>query len=241
MHHPGRKATPAQIVAKAQSTNCKSIAYTYTEPTIFFEYAYDVALLAHQAGLANVFVTNGYMSMDMLSVFEKTLDGANVDLKSFRNDTYRRYVGAKLQPVLDSLIRMKELGIWVEVTTLVIPEINDDPAELREIAAFIAQELGTETPWHISRFFPTYKLTDHSPTPSQRLQQAREIGLEEGLHYVYVGNLRQGIGEDTQCPNCKTALIRRYGYLILANRMRGDRCPECGAVIAGVELGGLNQ
>ncbi|MBU1661415.1 MAG: AmmeMemoRadiSam system radical SAM enzyme, partial [Chloroflexi bacterium] len=185
----GRDATPKQIVADALDSGCRSIAYTYTEPTIFFEYAYDTARLAHAAGIANVYVTNGYMSTEMLETFHPHLDAANVDLKAFRDETYRRYVGAGLQAVLDSLISMKRLGIWVEVTTLVIPGINDDPCELREAAQFVAQELGTETPWHISRFFPHYKMGDIPPTPVETMRRAYEIGWEEGLRYVYLGNV----------------------------------------------------
>ena len=152
----GERASPEQIVSVARKAGSHSIAYTYTEPTIFFEYAYNTACLAHEAGLANVYVTNGYMTEEMLEIFHPCLDAANVDLKAFRDETYRRYVGARLQPVLDAMKVMKRLGIWLEVTTLVIPGINDDPAELRDAARFVAQELGVETPWHISRFFPAY-------------------------------------------------------------------------------------
>ena len=177
----GHRAAPEQIVTAAQSAGCQSIAYTYTEPTIFFEYACDTARLAHQAGLANLYITNGYMTAEMLDMFHPRLDAANIDLKAFREKTYHRYVGAGLQPVLDSMKAMKQLGIWLEVTTLVIPGLNDDSAELREAAQFVAQELGVDTPWHISRFFPAYKMTDVPPTPLATLQQARQIGLEEGL------------------------------------------------------------
>ena len=152
----GERASPEQIVSVARKAGSHSIAYTYTEPTIFFEYAYNTACLAHEAGLANVYVTNGYMTEEMLEIFHPCLDAANVDLKAFRDETYRRYVGARLQPVLDAMKVMKRLGIWLEVTTLVIPGINDDPAELRDAARFVAHELGVETPWHISRFFPAY-------------------------------------------------------------------------------------
>jgi pyruvate formate lyase activating enzyme len=167
-----REATSEQIVASALESGSRSIAYTYTEPTIFFEYAFDIAQLAHKAGLANIFVTNGYMSTEMLEAFHPYLDAANVDLKAFRKETYLRYVGAGLQPVLDNLKLMKRLGIWIEVTTLVIPNLNDDPSELRDVARFIVQELGANTPWHISRFFPGYKMTDRSPTPIQKLYKA---------------------------------------------------------------------
>jgi pyruvate formate lyase activating enzyme len=200
----GHKASPEQIVAATQRAGCQSIAYTYTEPTIFFEYAYDTARLAHAAGLANLYITNGYMTVEMLETFHPYLDAANVDLKAFRKKTYHRYVGAGLQPVLDSMKTMKRMGIWLEVTTLVIPGLNDDSAELRDEAQFIANELGVDTPWHISRFFPAYKMTDVPPTPLATLQRARQIGLEEGLHYVYVGN----IPDDNRTTGVKIPFVR---------------------------------
>jgi pyruvate formate lyase activating enzyme len=232
----GYEATPEEIVADARATDSRSIAYTYTEPTIFFEYAYDTARLAHAAGIANVYVTNGYMTTDMLETFHPHLDAANVDLKAFRNKTYNRYVGAGLEPVLDSMKTMKQLGVWLEVTTLVIPGLNDDPAELRDAAAFMARELGPETPWHLSRFFPTYQMTDRPPTPVETLERAQEIGLEEGLRYVYLGNVA---GEsNTSCHQCGRLLIRRRGYWIGENHVRDGRCATCGAPVAGVGMEG---
>ena len=245
----GEKASPEQIVTAAQRAGCRSIAYTYTEPTVFFEYAYDTARLAHEAGLANVYVTDGYMTGEMLETFnpprnggehDPYLDAANVDLKAFRDETYRKYVGARLQPVLDSLRVMKRLSVWVEVTTLVVPGINDDPEELRDAARFVAQELGVETPWHISRFYPAYEMTSVPPTPVATLQMAREIGLEEGLRYVYVGNVP---GEaNTFCHACGRLLIRRSGYWILENHVQPDgRCPDCGTPVAGVGMAGVKN
>jgi pyruvate formate lyase activating enzyme len=228
----GRKATPEQIVADARATNNRSIAYTYTEPTIFFEYAFDVARLARQVGLANIFVTNGYMTREMLELSHPYLDAANVDLKAFLERTYHRYVGAGLQPVLDNLKLMKKMGIWLEVTTLVIPDLNDDPAELRDVVRFIVQELGPDTPWHISRFFPGYKMLDRAPTPLHLLKNAQEIGLEGGLRYVYMGNVD---GEsNTVCHQCGGLLIRRTEYRVIENRIRNGLCPDCGADVAGV-------
>ena len=228
----GYEATPKQIVADALASGCRSIAYTYTEPTIFFEYAYDTARLSHAAGIANVYVTNGYMTTEMLETFHPYLDAANVDLKAFRDETYRRYVGAGLQPVLDTLISMKNMGIWAEVTTLVIPGINDDPAELRDAARFVAQELGVETPWHISRFFPHYKMEAIPPTPVETLQRAQEIGWDEGLRYVYLGNV--GGESNTVCHQCGRVLIRRRGYWVVENNIHTGHCPDCGARVAGV-------
>jgi pyruvate formate lyase activating enzyme len=235
----GRELAPEQTVAAALEAGCRSIAYTYTEPTVFFEYAYDTARLAHAAHLANIFVTNGYMSAEALETLHPHLDAANVDLKAFREKTYHRFVGAALRPILDNLKAMKRLGIWLEVTTLVIPDLNDDPAELRDAARFVAGELGPDTPWHLSRFFPAYRMTDRPPTPVATLLQAREIGLAEGLRYVYVGNVR---GEsNTHCHQCGRLLIRRCGYQIAKNCVRGGRCPACDTPVAGVGIDGAPE
>jgi pyruvate formate lyase activating enzyme len=228
----GREITAEQIVANAIDTHCRSIAYTYTEPTVFFEYAYHIALLASLDGLANIFVTNGYMGREMLEMFHPYLGAANVDLKAFRQETYRHYAGAGLQPVLDNLKLIKQLGIWLEVSTLVIPDLNDDPAELRDAARFIALELGSDTPWHISRFFPGHKMTDRPPTPIRTLYRAQEIGLEEGLRYVYLSNVAEE--SNTTCHHCGQILIRRQGYWIAENQIRLGNCPACGTPVAGV-------
>jgi pyruvate formate lyase activating enzyme len=228
----GRTTSPEEIVSNALITGSRSIAYTYTEPTVFFEYAYHIALLAHLDGLANIFVTNGYMSAEMLEIFHPYLDAANVDLKAFRKETYHHYVGAGFQPVLDNLKRIKQLGIWLEVTTLVIPDLTDDPAELRDAARFVAQELGPDTPWHISRFYPDYKMTDRPPTPIKTLQRAREIGLEEGLQYVYLGNVPGT--SDTVCPNCGYVLVRRDSFWTVVSHITNGICPVCSRPIAGI-------
>ncbi len=235
----GQKATPEQLVASAKRHGCRSIAYTYTEPTIFTEYAYDTAKLAHEAGIANIYVTNGYMTAgagEMLETFDPYLDAANVDLKAWSDEFYRQYCGARLQPVLDSLKKMKELGVWVEVTTLIIPTLNDSDEELQHIADFIAQELGVETPWHISRFHPSYKLMDKPRTPIATLNRAQEIGSAAGLRYVYQGNVPGSQGESTFCYNCGKLLIGRYGYRIMENHIEDAKCAYCGVEIDGVEM-----
>jgi pyruvate formate lyase activating enzyme len=233
----GQEATPQQIVAAAQEANCSSIAYAYTEPTVFFEYAYDTARLARESGLANIYVTNGFMTEEMLEAIHPYLDAANVDLKTFGDETYRRYIGARLQPVLDTLQVMKRLGIWLEVTTLVVPGINDDPGELENVARFVVEVLGAETPWHISRFFPAYRMHSAPPTPVETLRRAKEIGLAQGLKYVYVGNAPDAADQDTVCPACGKTLIQRHGFMVLSNRTRDGRCPECRSPIAGVNMG----
>jgi pyruvate formate lyase activating enzyme len=233
----GQEIEPETIVESAQNADCRSIAYTYSEPTIFFEYTYDIARLAKDAGIANVYVTNGFMTHMTIEAIHEYLDAANVDLKAFREETYRQYVGARLQPVLDSMKLMKELGIWVEVTTLLIPGVNDDRAELEDAATFIAEELGTETPWHLSRFFPAYKMRDVAPTPESTVTRAMEIGLEAGLQYVYAGNSQQNMS--TSCHECGESLVRRAGYVVVQNNVtEKGACPECGTPVAGVGMQG---
>ena len=228
----GRDITAQQIIDDVIARNSHSIAYTYTEPTIFFEYTFDIAQLAHKAGIKNIYVTNGYMTLEMLEMMHPNLDAANVDLKAFQDQTYKKYVGSGLQPVLDSLKKMKELGIWVEVTTLVTPGINDDYEELREIAHFIATEIGTGTPWHLSRFFPHYKMSNIPPTSVTTLTKAAEIGKEEGLEYVYLGNV--GGESNTYCPHCGSLLIRRRGYWIRKMNIEFGKCGQCKTGITGV-------
>jgi len=237
----GTQVRPEEVVRAAERYRCRSIAYTYTEPTVFFEYTYDVAKLAHEAGLVNVYVTNGYMTEEALDLLaprqgERLLDAANVDLKAFTDRFYREQCGARLQPVLDSLVRLKERGVWLEVTTLVIPTLNDGDDELYQIAGFIAAELGPETPWHVSRFHPTYRLLDKPMTPAATLRRAQDIGLESGLRHVYVGNLPSDSGETTYCPHCGEVVIRRSGYQVLSRHLRQGACATCGTAIAGIGL-----
>ncbi len=233
----GRESAPDDIVARARREGCRSIAYTYTEPTIFYEYAYDTSLRAHEMGLKNIFVTNGYMTEQMLDDYHPHLDAANIDLKAFRDETYRRYVGARLPPVLTAMRKMKALGIWLEVTTLIIPDLNDDAEELRDAATFILEELGPETPWHLSRFTPTYKMRDRPPTPVATLRTAEALGKEVGLHHVYVGNL---FGEsNTVCHVCGRLLIRRMGMGMQHTAVTPEgTCPNCATPVAGVGMAG---
>ncbi|MCG6892298.1 MAG: AmmeMemoRadiSam system radical SAM enzyme [Desulfobacteraceae bacterium] len=234
----GERVEAESVVRDALARRCRSISYTYTEPTVFFEFALDVARLAREKGLKNIFVTNGYMTEDALKMVLPYLDGANVDLKAFDDSFYRKVCGGALEPVLDTLRRMKSGGVLVEVTTLLVPGRNDDPEKLRELADFIAVDLGTDTPWHISRFHPTYRMTDVPPTPVETLRRARDIGLNAGLRYVYPGNVPGEDGESTDCWQCGSRLIHRWGFSIRDNRVRRGRCPDCGAAIDGVELAG---
>ncbi|MGA7875162.1 MAG: AmmeMemoRadiSam system radical SAM enzyme, partial [Desulfoferrobacter sp.] len=207
----GHGVPPEVIVEEAKQSNCKSISYTYTEPTIFMEYALDTSRLAHEQDIKNVFVSNGFMTEQSLQLIAPYLDAANVDLKAFSDDFYKKQCGARLDPVLKTLERMKNAGIWLEATTLLIPGLNDDESELRQLTRFLV-ELDREIPWHVSRFHPTYRLTDRPSTPVSTLHRAREIGLEAGLRYVYTGNVPGDDGENTFCHQCGSLLIRRMGF-----------------------------
>jgi len=231
----GHARTPEQIVAAAKETDCKTIAYTYTEPTVFFEFAYDTAILAKKEGLKNIFVSNGYMSNEAAHKIAPYLDAINIDLKAFTEEFYKEICGARLKPVLDLIQLMKELGVWVEVTTLIIPGLNDGEQELRDIARFV-KSIGPDIPWHVTQFYPTYQLLDLPMTPVATLRRAREIGMEEGLRYVYEGNVPGEGGENTFCYDCKTILIERHGLELRANRLQGGKCPECGTKIDGVGM-----
>ncbi len=228
----GEEVPPSAIVAAALKTRCTSISYTYTEPTIYFELAYDTARLAVEAGLKNVFVTNGYITPEALEVIRPYLHAANIDLKGFTDDFYKNICGAKLQPVLDAIRLYKEFGIWIEITTLVIPGHNDSDKELKDIARFI-RSVGEDIPWHVTRFHPTYKLTDQPKTPITTLKHAQQIGFEAGLRYVYEGNI-PGEGEDTVCWSCKKPLVKRIGFSVEGSRIKEGKCSYCSAVIDGV-------
>jgi len=229
-----KEFAPEEIVAEAQGNNCRSISYTYSEPTIFYEYAKDIAKIAVPKGIKNVFVTNGYMSRKMLDDFHPLLAAANVDLKSFNKETYRRVMRADIAGVLDSIAHMKELGIWIEITTLIVPDMNDSDSELHDIADFIAG-VGKEIPWHISRFHPQYKMTDRAPTPLSTLKRAYDIGKSGGLKYVYLGNVPGDDKESTYCWNCGETLIERAGFAVLKNKLSpGAKCPKCNSIIDGV-------
>jgi len=232
----GTRLTPEDIVADALKYRCKTIAYTYNEPTVFFELAFDTAKLAHKSGLKNVFVTNGYMTTEALEKISPFLDAANVDLKAFNDEFYKKYCSAKRSPVMDTLKRMKTLGVFVEVTTLLIPGLNDDPGELNDLAAFIVEDLGDDTPWHVSRFHPTYRLTDRPPTPVDTLLNARKIGMKAGLKYVYTGNVPGEASENTYCSKCNSILINRRGFSVMQNSIENNRCRSCGAAVHGVGL-----
>jgi pyruvate formate lyase activating enzyme len=233
----GEAIPPEQIVAGALRTGCKSIAYTYTEPTIFMELCNDCARPAKERGLANVFVSNGYMTREAIDFAADWLDAINVDLKAFSDEYYKRLCVARLQPVLDSISYIAQhTRIWLEVTTLLLPGENDSEDELRRLADFLVSEAGPDVPWHISRFYPQYKHTDSGPTPLQTMRRAEAIGKAAGLRYVYLGNVPGTTSENTYCYSCGRILIERVGYQIAANHIQDSKCPDCGTQIAGVGL-----
>jgi pyruvate formate lyase activating enzyme len=226
------KLSPGDIVGNAIKQSCRSISYTYTEPTIFFEYALDTARLAKENNLYNIMVTNGYMTLDALRVIAPYIDASNVDLKSFNDDFYSETCQGHLKPVLNSIREMKNLGIWVEITTLIIPDQNDSEKELTDIARFIA-ELDINIPWHISRFHPDYQFVNNKSTPLKTLNIAYNIGKKAGLLYIYKGNVLGDIIE-TLCSKCGEPLIRRNGFFIDFNSIQDSSCPSCGEYVAGV-------
>ena len=225
---------PDRIVAEAEKYQCKSISYTYTEPTVFFEYTYDVSLLAKHKEIKNIYVTNGYMSAEMINLYAPLLDAANVDIKGFSEKVYQKYIGGHLLPVLEACKKLKQKGIWLEITTLVIPNLNDNIQEIKSLAAFIYDELGSDTPWHISRYYPNYQIENIEPTPMATLKKLYEIGKTAGLEYVYLGNV--GSGADTICPICNTIIIKRWGNKVIENRASASECPNCHKKISGIGI-----
>ncbi len=228
----GVEIPPEDIVSRALANGDKSISYTYTEPTVFFEYAYDTARLASAKGLKNVFVTNGFMSKKCLLMIEPYLDAANIDLKSFSDKTYKNKIGGKLKPVLKNIVLMKDLGIWIEVTTLVIPGINDSEDELRKIAEFLAG-VDKTIPWHLSAYYPQYK-SNIPPTGIEKIADAISIGRNAGLKYVYGGNILGSDYENTYCAKCGNLLIKRTGFSVSDNNIENGSCIKCGEKIEGI-------
>lgn len=229
---PGDDATPEQVVKAAERAGCRSISYTYTEPTVFYEFAFDCARIAHERGIKNVFVSNGYTSLEAVKTIAPVLDGINIDLKG-DDEFYKKISGARLQPVLNTIQLMKELGVWVEVTTLIIPSYNDSEKTLGDIIEFI-KSVDPGIPWHVSQFYPTYKLLDQPRTPVATLKRAREMGIQRGLKYVYEGNVPGEGSESTSCPGCGELLVERHGYQIKGNTIGEGECPHCSLAIEGV-------
>ncbi|MGD2092139.1 MAG: AmmeMemoRadiSam system radical SAM enzyme [Candidatus Aminicenantes bacterium] len=229
----GESISPEQLVKTALRSRAQSIAYTYTEPTIYFELMLETAKLAKDSGIKNVMVTNGYISSQGLEMIAPYMDGANVDLKAFTDHFYKKYCGARLEPVLDTIKAMKQKGIWVEVTTLLIPGLNSDREELKQLISFILSVDAT-IPWHVSRFYPQYKLTDRPPTDPKTIFDILDTAKEMGLQYIYAGNISSGQWENTHCPQCSTLLIERQGYFTRILDLSNGKCRSCGHSIPGV-------
>ena len=225
---------PKDVVELAKSSGCPSIAYTYTEPTIFYEYMLETAKLAKESGIMNVMHSAGYINEEPLREICKYLDAANIDLKGFSDEFYQELTDATLEPVLRTLKILKEEGVHTEITNLIIPTKNDSPEEIKKMCKWIVENLGTEVPIHFSRFWPQYKMKNLSPTPVKTLEMAKRIAREEGLKYVYIGNVPGHGGENTYCPKCNRLLIQRVGFRVLRNNIKEGRCKYCGARISGV-------
>ena len=230
---PGQHTPPEAIIAATREAGAETISFTYSEPTIFMEWAQDIAGLAEKEGIRCVSVTNGYTAEQPIRDIAQNLIAANVDLKSFSQEFYHKTCGAKLQPVLDTIKLMRSLGIWVEVTTLLIPGLNDDPKELKELAEFLVST-DPAIPWHLSRFHPDNQMLDRSPTPVSTISQAREIGYAAGLRFVYSGNVWGDEGEHTRCPACREVAIERFGFSVRRNLLKDGKCPKCGETIEGI-------
>ena len=226
------EVSPEKMVDLAVEYGAKSIAYTYNEPTIFYPYAKDIGLLAKERGIKNIFVSNGFESEAMVSDMASWVDAANIDLKSWDDAYYKKVLKGGLEEVKSTLKQMVKAGIWVEVTSLLIEGHNDSETQIRAMACFIAQELGTHIPWHLSAFYPNYKMQDHHATKLATLLKAKAIAQEESLQYIYLGNI--GVEGSTKCPHCQTPVIERRGYGTLTNRLKEGRCPECSNIIEGI-------
>lgn len=228
-----RTLEPDEVVRNAIVYKCETVTYTYTEPTVFYEYMYDTAVLARRFNILNTVHTCGYINERPLRELAGLLDAADVDLKAFNEDFYGRICGGRLKPVLDAIVTLTEEGVWVEITNLVIPTLNDDPREIYDMCRWIYENAGPDTPLHLSRFFPYYKLKNLPPTPVETLLSAKKAAMDAGLRYVYIGNVRSE-GSNTLCPSCGKLLIERAGYHVLQNLVKNSRCPYCHTRIEGI-------
>ncbi len=225
--------SPAEIVRLARETQCHTLAFTYTEPVVFYEYMADCARAARAAGLRSLMISNGYIREEPMRALLPMLTAVKIDFKSFSESFYRDICAGRLTPVLDTLKRVVRSGVWLEIVTLLIPTLNDSEEEIRRLCGWILKELGPDIPLHFSRFHPAYRLRNLPPTPYDTLQKARTIGIQEGLHFVYIGNAPGLGGEDTACPSCKQTVIRRRGFQILENRIPDGVCPSCHTPLPG--------
>jgi len=227
-------ASPQEIARAADATGCASIAYTYAEPIVFYEYMYDCAVEGRKRGIRSVMISNGYINPEPMRQLCEVLDAVKIDFKAYTERFYREICRGHLKPVLDTLVLLKQIGIWFEMVYLVIPTQNDSPDEIRRMCRWILRELGPDVPLHFTRFYPQYKLRNLPPTPVKTLERAWKIAREEGLHFVYIGNVPGHRAESTYCPSCGTRLIYRIGYATEIENLDGGRCSHCGMPIPGV-------
>jgi len=226
--------TPDDLVKAAKAQGAPTIAYTYSEPVVFYEYMYDTAKAGRKAGVGSVMISNGFIEKQPLSELCEHLTGVKVDLKAFTEDFYRKTCSGRLQPVLDSLQTLRKLGMWTEIVVLLVPTLNDSEDETRQMCKWVVENLGPDVPMHFSRFHPTYMLKELPPTPVETVVRAREIASAEGVHFAYVGNVSPHKYENTYCPGCGRVLIRRIGYVVRENALADGRCPDCQTAIPGV-------
>lgn len=231
---PFHRLDPEKVVQQAIENNCKSISYTYTEPTIFYEYVLDTAKLARKSNIKNIMVTSAFINQEPLKKLYRHIDAANIDLKSFDDKVYRKYTGAWLEPVLEAIKSIHKMGVWAELTNMIIPALNDDIKKIKNMCEWIKENVGIDVPLHFSAFYPRYKLLNIPRTSPDILLKARETALKTGLHYVYVGNVQTKNAENTYCPKCKELLIQRSGFTIIKNNIKNKKCPNCKTLIAGV-------
>ena len=231
---PAAELLPEQVARMATENECRSVAYTYTEPLVFYEYTLDSCRCVKEAGLRNALVTAGYVNEEPMRRLCKYVDAANIDLKAISDRFYRDICGATLKPVLNTLVVAKSMGVEVEVTNLVIPTLNDSDEMLGDLCRWLVRNLGRETPLHFSRFFPQFQMKNLPPTPAATLDRAKQIAQSEGLHHVYIGNLTRSGADDTYCPACGKRLVQRSGYHVLENRIQSGRCPDCQGEVYGI-------
>jgi pyruvate formate lyase activating enzyme len=225
---------PKRVVEECRNNKCSSIAYTYSEPVTFYEYVFETASIARKEGVKNIFKSNGYINPEPLKKLCGVIDAANIDLKAFSESTYLKLTGGKLQPVLDSLKVFKEMGVWLEITSLIVPGWSDNEKDIIKMCKWLSENGFMETPLHFSRFYPIYKLEQLPPTPVEILEKAYKIATGEGLKYVYTGNVPGNEIADTRCPSCKTAVVERQGFRVATNSIKDGKCSKCGSTIEGV-------
>jgi pyruvate formate lyase activating enzyme len=231
---PAQDLPPSAVVELARRRRCRSIAFTYSEPVVFYEYVLDTATITAGSDLRTVVVSNGYINKEPLEKLIEKADAIKIDLKAFREEFYEKYVDGKLEPVLETLKTLRVHGRWFEIVTLLIPGLNDSPEEIADLSRWIMDNLGPDVPIHFTRFHPTFQMTDLPPTPRASLERAHDIARKAGIHYVYLGNLPGHEYENTFCHHCSKPIILRYGYFIRENRLKNGKCPDCGTTVPGI-------